>query len=76
MTSPDQADPPGQAAEDAGAGPLRRARPVAAIRVLLLMLGIGGMLAAAVFWARGQGGLAARLLAGDTVLIVAILLSS
>ena len=81
VTTPDQADPPGQAGEDgqlrppADVGPLRRAGPVAGTRLLLLTLGMGGMLAASLFWARGQGGLAARILAGDTVLIVAVLLS-
>ena len=46
------------------------------MRLLLLTLSIGGSLATLALWAGGHAGLAVRTVAGDVVLIVAVLLLS
>ena len=45
------------------------------VRLLLLGLSAGGLVGAAVLWAQGHPGLAARVLAGDLLLMFLILLA-
>ena len=80
MTEPDHIDRPedhiGRPAQEAVPRRLGRWSPAAAaaVRLLLLLLSVGGTLAVLASWAGGHGGLAIRILAGDIVLILAALL--
>jgi len=88
MALPDDAhDPfisPAQAAPRTGGKDLADAlpqvsgggrRPVMLLRLIFLFLTAGGMVSAATLWAFGHGWLAARLIAGDVLLILGLLLA-
>jgi len=45
------------------------------LRLIFLFLTAGGMVSAATLWAFGHGWLAARLIAGDVLLILGLLLA-
>lgn len=78
--SPEQEPPPDLSAED-GPDPAvlltesrRTARRLLLIRLLLLGLSSAGVVGAALLWAAGHGGLGLRVIAGDLLMILFVLL--
>ena len=58
------------------AGPRRPTSRSALIRFLVLAVSVGGVLAALVLWASGHGASALRVLAGDVLALVVLLLAA